>query len=192
MEIFVILGLMFNIFNLSNTNNGDIMYYLNCFFVYSILGYVMETFLAFITKSGFKSGILFGPWTPIYGIGTVVILLLSNYFFINLHMPRWLETIIVFFVVAIFLSCLELIGGILIEKILHLKFWSYSHHKYNIGSYISIEMTFVWGIATILFIYVINPILSRFIKMIPQFITIILIFLTIIDFGFTFYKNLKK
>lgn|SRR5574344_1494334 len=168
------------------------MYYLNCFFIYSIFGFLLETFFAYITKSGFKSGILYGPWTPIYGIGTVVILLLSNYFFLNLHMPRWLESIIVFFIVAIFLSCLELLGGVLIEKILHLKFWDYSNHKYHIGSYISIEMTLVWGAATILFIYIINPIVEKLLKSIPQFVTILLIISMIIDFTITIYKSLKK
>ena len=140
------------------------MYYLNCFFLYSILGFLLETGYAFVSKSNFESGILYGPWTPIYGIGVVVILLLSNYFFMNLHMPRWLETIIVFFVVAIFLSCLELIGGVLIEKILGIRFWNYTDHKFNIGTYISLEMTLVWGVATVIFIYVINPLLNNFVK----------------------------
>ena len=168
------------------------MYYLNCFFLYSILGFFMETVYAFLIKSNFKSGILFGPWTPIYGIGVVVILLLSNYFFLNLHMPRWLETIIVFFIVAIFLSCLELIGGVLIEKLFHIKFWDYSNHKYHIGSYISLEMTLVWGIASILFIYVINPIFKKMLRNIPIYITICLIIGIFVDFAFTIYLNLKK
>ena len=93
------------------------MYFLNCFLIYSILGYILETVLGIITKTNYKSGILNGPWAVIYGIGVVVILLLSNYFFKNLHMPRLLETIIVFFILAIFLTCLEALGGILIEKV---------------------------------------------------------------------------
>lgn len=149
----------------------------------------METSLALITKSGFKSGIMYGPFTPIYGIGTVIILVLSRYFFINLHMPRWIETIIVFFILSIFLSCLELLGGILIEKIFGIIFWSYKNHKYNIGNYISLEMTFIWGIVSILFIYVINPILKRLILKIPYSITYILLFVFILDCITTFIKN---
>ena len=168
------------------------MYYLNCFFLYSILGFFLETGYSYITKNNFESGILYGPWTPIYGIGVVVIILLSNYFFMNLHMPRWLETVIVFFVVAIFLSCLELIGGVLIEKVLHIKFWDYSSHKYNIGSYISLEMTIIWGIATVIFIYIINPILKNVVKLIPKYITFILLIGMFVDFCLTIYHNLKK
>ena len=56
------------------------MFYINCFLLYSILGYLLETLAAFITKSNFKSGILFGPWTPVYGLGAVLIILISRYF----------------------------------------------------------------------------------------------------------------
>ena len=57
---------------------GDIMYYLNCFFIYSILGHILETVTALITGNGFKSGILNGWWTPVYGIGAVTILFVSE------------------------------------------------------------------------------------------------------------------
>ena len=98
------------------------MYYLNCFLLYSVLGYILETLLALITKSNFNSGIMYGPWTPIYGIGTVTILLLSHYFFMNLHMPRWIETIVVFIIVGIFLSCLFLIISIFFLNLLQVFF----------------------------------------------------------------------
>lgn len=79
------------------------MYYLNCFFIYSILGHVLETIISLITKNGFKSGFLYGWWTPVYGIGAITILFISKYLFKNLHMPRIWETVITFFVVAIVL-----------------------------------------------------------------------------------------
>ena len=43
-----------------HSNCGDNMYYLNCFFIYSIFGYLMETIIAFLIKANFKSGILTG------------------------------------------------------------------------------------------------------------------------------------
>lgn len=162
------------------------MYYLTCFLVYSILGFFLESGIAFITKSGFHSGIMYGFWTPIYGIGTVVILLLSHYFFMNLHMPRWIETVIVFIIVSIFLSCLELIGGILIEKIFDVSFWDYSSHKFHIGKYISLEMTLIWGFATVIFIYMINPLLEKIIHKIPFWVTILFSLLFLVDSIVTF------
>ena len=48
--------------------NGDYMYYVNTFFLFSILGHFIEDFF-YVTKD---SGIFFGWWTPIYGIGVLV------------------------------------------------------------------------------------------------------------------------
>lgn len=165
------------------------MFYVNCFFVYSILGYILETVVSLITKSNFKSGILTGPWTIVYGIGALVILFTSNYLFKNLHMNRVIETIVLFFVIGIILSFLEALGGVLTEKIFGKVFWDYSSQKYHIGHYISLEMTLVWSVASVIFIYVIHPLLKDIIKKIPIFITIILIGLFLFDVLKTFINK---
>ena len=168
------------------------MYYLNCFFVYSILGYIAEGALGLIMGNGFKSGILNGFWTPVYGIGAVTILFISEYIFKNLHLNKILETIIIFVVVAIVLSFIEGLGGTLIEKLFGKVFWDYSDQKFNIGHYVSLRMTLIWGLSSILFIYIIHPLLSGFIKKIPSWITILLIILFIIDSTKTFLENKKS
>ena len=167
------------------------MYYLNCFFIYSIFGHILESLVAYITHTNFKSGFLYGWWTPVYGIGAVTILFISKYLFKNLHMNRFLETIIVFFVVAIVLSTLEALGGVFLEKIFGVTFWDYNSHKFHIGKYISLEMTLVWGITSVIFIYVIHPLLDSFIKKIPIWITIILIALFLFDCTKTFVDKKK-
>lgn len=167
------------------------MYYLNCFFIYSIFGHILESLVAYITHTNFKSGFLYGWWTPVYGIGAVTILFISKYLFKNLHMNRFLETIIVFFVVAIVLSTLEALGGVFLEKIFGVTFWDYNSHKFHIGKYISLEMTLVWGTASVIFIYVIHPLLDNFIKRIPTWITILLITLFLFDCTKTFVDKKK-
>ena len=157
------------------------MYYINCFFIYSIFGYILETIIALLTHTNFKSGILSLWWTPVYGIGAVTILFISNYLFKNLHMNRVYETIIVFFVVAIVLSTIEVLGGVLIEKVFGITFWNYSKHMYPIGKYISFEMSIIWGLISVIFIYVIHPLLKNIIKKIPSWLTIMLIILFIFD-----------
>lgn len=174
-----------------HTINGDYMYYINTFFIYSILGFFLETLIAFITKSHFKSGILYGWWTPVYGLGVLTILFISKYLFKNLHMNRFIETIIVFFVVAIVLSTLEALGGVIIEKIFGTVFWDYSSQKYHIGPYISLEVTILWGCASVIFIYLIHPFLDFLIKKIPTSISIILICLFILDVIITFVNKHK-
>ena len=168
------------------------MYYLNCFFVYSIFGYLMETIIAFLIKANFKSGILTGPWTPVYGIGAVIILFISNYLFKNLHMNRVYETVIMFFVVAVVLSFIEALGGVLIEHFFGITFWDYTNQKYNIGKYISLEMSIIWGIASIIFVYVLHPILNNIIKKVPGWLTILLVLLFLFDSCKTFIDKKKQ
>lgn len=168
------------------------MYYLNCFFIYSVLGHIIETIMALITGNGFKSGILIGPWTPVYGVGAVTILFVSNYLFKNLHMPRVLETIIMFLVIGIILSFLEALGGVFIEKIFGEVFWDYSNQKFHIGHYISLEMTLIWSVASIIFVYIIHPLLKGIIKKIPSWITIVLIILFLLDCTKTFITKKKS
>ena len=43
------------------------MYYINLFFIYSLLGFLFENFLNIITNATFNSGVLYVPWTFIYG-----------------------------------------------------------------------------------------------------------------------------
>ncbi len=167
-------------------------YYLNCFFIYSIFGHLLETVFSMLGNNNFKSGFLYGWWTPVYGIGAVTILFISNYLFKNLHMPRFWETVIMFFAVAIVLSALEALGGVLIEKTFGKVFWDYSSQRFHIGHYISLEMTLVWGVASIIFIYIIHPLLDNLIKKVPKWVTIILLILFVFDFTKTFIDKRKK
>lgn len=159
------------------------MYLLNCFFIYSILGYILEMIFGFVIGAhDIKSGILYGPWTPIYGIASVLIIVISNKLFKNLHMPRWKETIIVALVLMIVLTALEWLGGLLIELIFGFSFWDYSDSNFNLGKYICLEFAVIWVVMSIVFIYVINPFLEKYIKKIPIWLTILFLILFIVDF----------
>ena len=165
------------------------MYYLNTFLLYSILGFLLETVRSFLVNSKFTSGILYGPWTPIYGIGIVIVILISNYLFAHLHLSRWVETFITFVIITLILTLLEWIGGILIEKIFHTVFWDYSKETFSIGKYISLSKSLMWGVGSIIFIYVLKPLLEGVIKHIPIPVTIILTLLMLSDFILTFLNK---
>jgi len=167
------------------------MYYLNTFLLYSILGFLLETVRSFLVNSKFTSGILYGPWTPIYGIGIVIVILISNYLFVHLHLSRWVETFITFVIITLILTLLEWIGGILIEKIFHTVFWDYSKEAFSIGKYISLSKSLMWGVGSIIFIYVLKPLLETLIKRIPLPVTVILTLLMLSDLIFTFVEKSK-
>ena len=60
-------------------NRGDDMFYVNIFFVFSVIGFLFESILNFVSNDFFNSGILYGPWTFIYGIGALIIVFLNRF-----------------------------------------------------------------------------------------------------------------
>lgn len=167
------------------------MYYLNTFLIYSILGFLLETIRSFFVNSKFTSGIMYGPWTPIYGLGIVLVIIISNYLFSHLHLSRWVETLITFIIITLVLTLLEWIGGILIEKIFHVVFWDYSKEAFSIGKYISLSKSLIWGVGSIVFIYVLKPLLEGVIKRVPVIVTVILALFMLSDLILTFVNKSK-
>lgn len=156
------------------------MYYLNLFLVYSILGFVFENTLVRLMTENYESGILFGPWTPVYGLGVLAIVLIYNW--LKRHIKKeYLRSLFLFFLSAVILSVLELIGGELIENIFNKVFWNYENFKYNIGKYISLETAAIWGIFSLFIIYLIKKPLDLIINKIPRWLTFTLLSLFIID-----------
>lgn len=150
------------------------MYYLNYFFLYSIIGHIIETIL------GYNSGILYGYWTPVYGIGVVIILFLFNKFK-EKNLSNLKIAFLLFIFSFLFLTIIEWIGGILIEKIFNKVFWNYSKLSLNIGKYIAIEISLIWSIGSLIITFVLKKYTDIIINKIPKFITLILSILFIID-----------
>ncbi len=161
-------------------------YYLNYFFVFSILGHFIEGFF----YSDGQSGILSGYWTPIYGLGVIVIIIVYQAIKGFIEDSKLKKFISIFLIGAVLISALEYVGGIIIETLFHMVFWDYSDMKFNIGKYTSLEMASIWGIASVILIYLIKPLLDKIIKKIPKWITWILLILLIIDSGALLFKKL--
>lgn len=167
------------------------MYYLNCFWMYSIIGYILETICYNIFSWSGESGILYGPWTPLYGFGVIIIILISNFVLKKYKCNKFLKTMLIFIYCFIFLSLIELIGGLLVEKLFNVTWWDYSGHKYHLGKYVCLSMSILWGLAAIPLIYIIKPIFDKIIKKIPNFIGIILDTIILIDFIITIIVKLN-
>lgn len=156
-------------------------YYLNYFFIFSIFDHLLESVIFKIFDWNLKSGFLYGLWTPVYGYGVILIIIISHLIFRKLKINKFFEVIIFFIIVSLLLSFIEFIGGHFLHLIFHKNFWNYSNHKYHIGRYISIEMTFVWGICSLIFLYFIKPWMDKVVNKIPKLITIILVILFVVD-----------
>ena len=156
------------------------MYYLNMYFIGSFLGYLIETFLKTLVFHSMNNGILYGPWIPLYGIGIVISILVTKKIF-KMKIKNILKFIISFIIIFIIITIIEETSGLLIEYFFHTYFWKYDKLFLNIGHYISIEMSIIWGIVSLLFICYLKPILDLFIKKIPKILTLGILLLHILD-----------
>ena len=153
---------------------------INTFLFYSIMGHFLENCL----YQKIDSGILYGYWTPIYGLG--VLLILGIFYIIKKKVSnKFYRPLLLFLISSITLGIVEFFGGLIIEKIFGRIFWDYSYQRFNIGRYTSLRMMLVWGISSLLLVYLINPFFNFIIKKIPKIITITLAFLFIYDLVFT-------
>ena len=64
--------------------------------------------------------------------------------------------------------------------------WDYTKLKFNIGKYTAIEMALLWGIGSLIFVYLLKPLIDKKINKVPRFISYFLVFLFIIDIFVTF------
>ena len=166
------------------------MHYLNCFFTYSIFGYLLETIIANLLNNDFNSGILIGTWTPIYGIGSIIIILISKYILKKIK-NKYLRILLIFTSATIVLTLLEGIGGFLLEELFNVTYWNYNNHKFNIGKYISLFISLAWGFGSLIFVYFIHLKLNKYISLIPKWGTVILSLLFLLDIIITCFIQLK-
>lgn len=143
--------------------------YILLFFIYAILGWVMEIINNIIrTKKFVNRGFLIGPYCPIYGYGSLLITLFLQKFD---HDP------FVLFIMAIFIcGALEYSTSFLMEKIYHARWWDYSNKKFNLNGRICLETLIPFGLAGVFIIYIANPFFENIIRSIsPNIKTIITI-----------------
>ena len=107
------------------------------FFVYSFLGWILETVTATLRQRKFSNrGLVNGPFCVMYGITAVLISIglqeLTGF---------WL-----FLFSMVYATVIEWIGGHLIEKAFKERWWDYSQVKWNLDGYICFPTSFLWGI----------------------------------------------
>lgn len=131
------------------------------FIIYAVLGWCLEvTFHLFKSKKFINRGFLNGPLCPIYGVGAVLILLFLG----NLENSFWS----IFLGGAIFASLLELVTGYALEKIFKTRWWDYSGMKFNIGGYITLSFSIIWGFVSVFMMDVLQPRVNSIVMGIPE------------------------
>ena len=74
-------------------------------------------------------------------------------------------------------SALELVGGWALYKLYHTRWWDYSDYPFNIGGYICLEFSLLWGVGTLIVMKLVHPIIANAVALIPPLVGLILMFL---------------
>ena len=131
------------------------------FFIYAFLGWCTEVIYAAVNSGKFVNrGFLNGPYCPIYGFGVVAVVLCI--YPIKDNLP------VLFFGSVILTTLLEFITGFVLEKIFNEKWWDYSDEHFNIKGYICLKFSLMWGLACIIVIRVIHPLIIKFVDFVPH------------------------
>ena len=151
--------------NRYNKNLTKLQCYLYYFFIFGILGWIMETAYSFLVLGHFTNrGFLYGPICPIYGFGGLIMIIFLN--------PLKKKPIKLFFTAIIIFSVLEYVTGYALDALYDLWLWDYKQDFLNLNGRISLFYSFAWGIVTIFFTYIIYPFLKKIITFISSKINV--------------------
>ena len=158
-------------FFLNTTVCGFTLYQILAYFlVYSCLGWCLEVVYAAATTGQIVNrGFLNGPVCPIYGFGMVIVLFVLT--------PFEHSTLALYIGGVILPSTLELVGGWALYKLYHTRWWDYSDKPFNIGGYICLEFSLLWGVGTLIVMKLVHPIIANAVALIPPLVGLILMFL---------------
>ena len=139
------------------------------FMIGSLIGYIVEMIVALVQNGHLESrqGVLYGPFTPVYGIGIIVF-----YLFFNKVDTRQKGKI---FIMSMILGGItEYLCSFLQEKIFGTVSWNYSNWIFNINGRTTLIHCTYWGIAGILYISYIEPLIPKINELLNKNLTKIL------------------
>ncbi len=144
------------------------------FLIYSFLGWCMEVVFHAIRKGEIVNrGFLNGACCPIYGVGMVAVL--------TFLLPLSDNIIVLYVGGTIVCTLLELVTGWVLFRIFHMRWWDYSNQPCNLGGYICLRFSLLWGVACVFVVKVIHPVVLTLLDLIPHIVGIwLMIFMYIL------------
>lgn len=159
------------------------------FMFFSILGYVVEVIHVSINskKINFSRGFLIGPYLPIYGVSSVVMISL---------LKRYEEDLFALFVMAALVcTVLEYLTSLVLEKIFKLRWWDYSKKKFNVNGRVCLQNSVLFGLGGIVVVRVINPFLVKWLDYLSIFalqtLAIIILLVFLADFALSLFVLIR-
>lgn len=128
------------------------------FWIYSFLGWVLETAFALVTRAEEKRRrcLLLLPLCPVYGLGMLAVLALP---------PMDWTGIAVFGGLAA--TAVEYGWHWACEAVLGVRFWDYSHLPGNLGGRVCLPFSLAWGVLAAVAVTAVQPAAAAFAAALP-------------------------
>ena len=138
------------------------------FFVYGVLGWCVEVAFAAVKEGRFVNrGFLNGPICPIYGVGVVSVIF---------SLQGFSESLLVLYLAsAVLVTFIEWLTGYVMDRIFHQKWWDYSGQPLNIGGYVCLPFSLIWGVFCVFIVKCFQPLVAHLIGYIPHIAGIIIL-----------------
>ena len=133
------------------------------FMIGSIIGYIVEMIVALVQKGHLESrqGVIYGPFTPVYGVGIVI-------YYLCFSKIKTRQKSKIFLISMLIGGITEYLCSFLQEKIFGTISWDYSNWMLNINGRTTLIHCTYWGLAGLLYISLIEPIIPKIEKIIEK------------------------
>ena len=136
-----------------------------CFFIYSIIGWIWESFLCSSVelKKLVNRGFFLFLYCPIYGLGATLSYLLL----------RDIGSATLIFILASIVSCtIEYIVGYILEKIFKDRWWNYDNYPFQLHGRVCLYGLVIFGLANVVIVKFSTPFLMFSLSVIKDSILI--------------------
>lgn len=143
-----------------------ISYLFILFLIYSFLGYLVEIIACSIDtkKIVLNRGFFLGPYLPLYGISCILL---------SFFLKKYYHNIIILFILStIICSVVEFIASYILEKIFKVRWWDYSHIKFNLEGRICLIYSSLFGLGGAVVVHFLNPMITSVLDIVSSNILI--------------------
>lgn len=175
--------------------NGLMLAFL--FFMGSLMGWCLEVVYrrfspANKSRRWINPGFLIGPYLPLYGFGLTALYLLASIEQTTLIAEVTAGSkIILFLIMALVMTSMEYVAGLIFIKGMNVKLWDYSKERFNFQGIICLRFSFYWALLSAVYYFFIHPHITNALYWFSQNITFSFVVgmffgVILVDLGYSF------
>lgn len=121
------------------------------FFLYGCIGWIIDSaYRSIVDRKWVRGGCTALPFTPSYGFGAVILLIIGPTILLLPLAVQWLALSAIF-------GMYEYMCGHVTVRIFHRRLWDYSRARLNIHGHTDLLHAIYWGTLALLVLHYVNP-----------------------------------